>query len=635
MKMKRFMFMLLAVLLVVTIVPAAAFAADSASGNVEIRLKTNSATVTINGKQSTVQAPFEKAGTTMVPLSVITKAFGAKLKLQDNKIITLTYNNKTVVVTIGSKTVRVNGKDQTVAVAPVVIKGTTMVPVRVIVETFGAKIGKDKKTGEIVITGTIAQSGTSNSGGGSTNLDPDYGKTKFGDSYYGWTMNYPPGLVLVQQSDDGTYAEWGSTTSKSSVIVSTEHSSDVLTANEIRDKITVDWMYSDEVVVDKRTITVNGQSFEKMVTRSSKQGMLFEYRAIQKGETLYFVMVGVVGTEKTALDPYQSLLDSFTPSFNKADNAIKDITKVKDGLMSIHNKEFGLSLKLPAGWYGVKDSSNPLYVSEDGLFSFRISSLQAGDTVEKWLGRMQQQLHDDFLPSYIKNEKVSSITLKDGSAQVLAYDYSYDMKTWVTVNEVYLVVGNYRYSLHFTYDTKLGAQGDALFKSTMASVDIDTAYIEKNYGQIEDEYDNIDGVQAPLTKTSSKYGYSIDLPAHWLGVDTDFNQEEVSYIGDYGSMYIQAIEDTDAGNVFRAVQQGLQKEGLTATNISSINVGNSTVSKFTVNETTDAGVPITEVLYFVQSKGNTLMFVFAINDANATTTALNGFDTIVKSIKFL
>ncbi|ACT04329.1 copper amine oxidase N-terminal domain-containing protein [Paenibacillus sp. JDR-2] len=633
MKMKRFMFMLLAVLLVVTIVPAAAFAADSASGNVEIRLKTNSSTVTINGKQSSVVAPFEKAGTTMVPLSIITKAFGAKLKLQDNKIITLTYNNKTVVVTIGSKTVKVNGKDQTVAVAPVVIKGTTMVPVRVIVEAFGAKIGKDKKTNEIVITGTLAQSGNSNSGGGSTNLDPDYGKTKFGDSYYGWTMNYPPGLVLIQQSDDGTYAEWGSTTSKSSVIVSTEHSSDVLTTNEIRDKITVDWMYSDEVVVDKRSITVNGQSFEKMVTRSSKQGMLFEYRAIQKGETLYFVMVGVVGTEKTALDPYQSLLDSFTPSFNKADNAIKDITKVKDGLMSINNKEFGLSLKLPAGWYGVKDSSTPLYVSEDGYFSFAISSLQTGDTVDQWLSRMQQQLHNDFLPNYIKNEKVSSITMKDGNAQVLTYDYSYDLKTWVTVNEVYLVAGNYRYSVHFTYDTNLGAKGDALFKSTMATVDIDTAYVEKNYGQIEDEYDNIDRTQV-VTKTSSKYGYSIDLPSYWLGVDTDFNQETVTYLGDYGSMNIQAYEDTDAGVANRAVQQGLQQQGITVSNSSSIYVGNLSVGKFTVHEVTESGLPITEVLYFVQSKGNTLLFVFAINDSNATTSALNGFDKIVQSIKF-
>ncbi|SFF25430.1 Copper amine oxidase N-terminal domain-containing protein [Paenibacillus catalpae] len=632
MKMNRFMLMLFAVLMVVSIVPEAAFAADSTSTAVEVRLKTGSTAVKINGKQSTVQAPFEKSGTTMVPLSIITKAFGAKLKLQDNKIITLNYNDKTVVVTIGSKAVKVNGKAQTVAVAPVVIKGTTMVPVRVIVETFGAKIGKDKKTNEIVITGTLAQSGSSNSGGGLPNLDPDYGKTKFGDSYLGWTMNYPPGLALVQQSDDGTFAMWGSTTSESTVIVSTEHVSDVLTSNEIRDKITVNWLGDDEVVMDKRAITVNGQSFEKLVTRTTKRGMMFEYRAAQKGEELYYVMVGVVGTDKSALDPYQSLLDSFVTSFNKADSTVKDITKVKDGLMSINNKEFGLSLKLPAGWYGVKDSTTPLYVSEDGYFSFAISSLQSGDTVDRWLARMQQQLHDDFLPNYIKNEKVSSITLKDGNAQVLTYDYSYDMKDWVTVNEVYLIVGNYRYSVHFTYDSKLGAQGDALFKSTMATVDIDSAYIEKNYGQIEDQYDNIDRTQVN-TKTSSKYGYSIDLPSHWLGIDTDFNQETVSYADDYSSMIIQAYEDVDAATANRAVQQGLQEEGITVSNSSSLFVGNSTVGKFTIHDVTDSGVPITQVLYFVQSKGNTLLLVFTINDANATTSALNGFDTIVKSIK--
>ncbi|CAM3351701.1 copper amine oxidase N-terminal domain-containing protein [Paenibacillus lupini] len=632
-RMKRFVFMLLAVFLVATIVPAAAYAADSTSGAVEVRLKAGSTNVAINGKQSSVlTAPFEKSGTTMVPLSVITKAFGAKLKLQDNKIITLTYNDKTVVVTIGSKTVKVNGKNQTVAVAPVIIKGTTMVPVRVIVEAFGAKIGRDKKTNEIVITGALAQSGSSNSGGGSTNLDPDYGKTKFGDSYLGWTMNYPPGLLLVAQSDDGTYAEWGSTTSESSVIVSTEHATDVLTSTEIRDKISVDWLPSDEVVIDKRTITVNGQSFEKMVTRSSEQGMLFEYRATQKGETLYFVMVGVVGKEKTSLDPYQSLLDSFVPSFDKSDSTIKDITKVKDGLMSINNEEFGLSLKLPAGWYGVKNSPNPMYVSENGFFSFGISSLQAQDTAEQWLARVQKQLHEDFLPNYIKNEKTSSIVMKDGNALVLTYEFSYDQKTWYTANEVFLVVGNYRYALEFNYDSKLGTQGDTLFKSTLATVDIDTAYIDKNYGQIEDDTDNIDRTKVN-TKRSTKYGYSIDLPAHWLGVNTDFEQDAVAYISDYGQLIIQTIEDADVASVSNAVQQGLREDGLSVTRGNVFSVGNTSVSSFSVQEDID-GIPTTEIFYLVEHNGNTLAFIFTINNANATTTALNGFDTIVKSIKF-
>ncbi|NIK70977.1 copper amine oxidase N-terminal domain-containing protein [Paenibacillus sp. BK720] len=634
MKMKRIMFMLLAVLLVVTIVPAAAFAADSASGNVEIRLKTNSSTVAINGKQSTVQAPFEKAGTTMVPLSIITKAFGAKLKLQDNKIITLTYNNKTVVVTIGSKTVKVNGKDQTVAVAPVVIKGTTMVPVRVIVEAFGAKIGKDKKTGEIVITGTIAQSGNgnSNSGGGSTNLDPDYGKTKFGDSYYGWTMNYPPGLKLLNQNDDGSFVIWGSTTSDTSVIISTEKVSDVLTKSEIQDKIVSGWLGDDEVVIDKRTITVNGLNFEKVVTRTTERGLLFEYRALQKGDTLYYVMGGVAGTDKTALDPYQSLLDSFIPSFDSNDKTIKDITKVSNGLMSINNKEYGLSLKLPAGWYMDKDSSNPTYVSEDGYFSFSISSVKEQDNPQQWLARRQQLLHDDFLPNYIKNEKTSSLTLKDGNALVLTYEFTYDQKLWYTANEVLLIAGKYRYAIDFNYDSKTGSQGEALFKSTMATVDIDTAYVEKNYGQMEDEFD-LDRSEVTV-KTSTKYGYSVALPAYWFGVNTDFNKDSVAYVDSFGHMILQNIEDMSASSTAQSVQQSLQKEGVTVSGSTSFQIGSANVIKFSVQDVTEDDIPITDVFYFVENKGNTIMFLFGINNANATTSALNRFDTIVKSIKF-
>ena len=38
---------------------------------------------------------------------------------------------------------------------------------------------------------------------GGSSLDADSGKTKIGDSHFGWSMKYPAGLVKRQQSDDG------------------------------------------------------------------------------------------------------------------------------------------------------------------------------------------------------------------------------------------------------------------------------------------------------------------------------------------------------------------------------------------------------------------------------------------------
>lgn len=626
-KVKRSLFMLLAVLLIVTMVPSAIFAADSTSSPVEVRLKVGSSTVQINGTPMKVQAPYETNGTTMVPLSVITKAFGATLKLQDNKVITLTYNDKKVVVTIGSKTVKVNNTSKTVAVAPVILKNTTMVPVRVIVEAFGANIGKDTATKETVITGVRA-----NSTGGDSSIDSDYGKTLVGDSYMNWSMNYPPGLVQNQQSDSGDYVNWSDAKTGATVIVSTESVEDELTTEEKRDML-YDWLDSDEIVLDKRTITVEGLSFEKIVTRAKEQEMVYEYRGIQQGELFYVVMGGVAGTVKSNLDAYQALLNSFKPSFDKSNKALKDITKVIDGQLTFHDEDYGLKVKLPVDWYQNPNSTIPEFYSEDGLFSMRISSLLDEDTVEEWLQRRQAIVREDFVPAYIRNEKTSSITLKNGEAQVLQFEYTYDQKTWTAAYEVFLIVGEYRYSLDLYYDMKPGIDGENFFRKTMASVELDTQYIEDNFGLVEDEYAVADRTKKVAEK-SKDYSYSLELPASWYAYRDDFEYDYIEYDMDTGYMAIEVLEDTDMNTAIANIKESYEDEGYSLISDSSVTIGGKTGSKYIAKFKDNYDTPQTEYNYFVEHNGNTLVFLFSISDANATPSTLTRIADVIASIKF-
>jgi hypothetical protein len=57
----------------------------------------------------------------------------------------------TVVLTIGSKIMKVKGKEKTIPVAPQIINGTTMLPLRAIAEAFGLNIGWDEKTKTVTI----------------------------------------------------------------------------------------------------------------------------------------------------------------------------------------------------------------------------------------------------------------------------------------------------------------------------------------------------------------------------------------------------------------------------------------------------------------------------------------------------
>ncbi|GGG84809.1 copper amine oxidase N-terminal domain-containing protein [Paenibacillus radicis (ex Gao et al. 2016)] len=626
-KMKRSFLMLLAVLVVVGLLPGAVFAANE-SATVEVRFKIGSSTVNINGESLKVQAPYEANGTTMVPLSVITKAFGASLQLQDNKIITLTYNDKKVVVTIGSKTVKVNNVSKTVTVAPVIVKNTTMVPVRVIVEAFGATIGKDSATKEIVIKGNRA-----NSAGGGSSIDTDYGKTKVGDSYLGWSMNYPPGLALANQSDDGAIVFWADAKS-SHVVVATIKNVGELTSEEVRKEIQA-WFDSDEVTLDKRTLTVGGYNVEKIVTRTKEREQLFEYRGILKGEDLYLVIVGTAGKEKAVLDSYQTLLNSFKPSFDKSDKQLKDITKVVNGLIEFHDKDYGLKVKLPSGWYRDTESTNPSFFSKDSLFELEITSLTEGDTAEKWLQRRQAILKEDFQPDYLRNEKLSEITLKNGKALVLSNEFTYDQKTWHRSNEVFLIVGNYRYALDFNYDVKLGSEGESLFQKTMASVELDTAFVEREFGLIEDENDTAIRTKK-LTKKSNTYKYSIELPAFWNGGATDFESDEFLYYDRFGSFAGYIYEDDTVLNVSNSILKDIRGDKRnTISSSSSTTIGGKSAEKIVVKYVDSNNLPSTDYVYFVEHNGNVLLLVYSITDANATTTALGRLDAVIQSIKFL
>jgi uncharacterized Zn-binding protein involved in type VI secretion len=635
--MKRFLTMLLPVLLVLAMLPMAVFAAD-ADSKVEVRLKAGSTTVKINGKASTVEAPFVSSGTTMVPLKVITNAFGAGLKLENGNVITLTYNDRKVVLTFGSKTVKINGAAKTVAIAPVVVKGSTMVPLRVIVEAFGAKISNDAATKETVINGVRAQS----SGTGGTSIDSDYGKTKVGDSYYGWTLNYPAGLVQVAQSDSGDYISWADTADASKVAAQVNVFTELVGDDELTVEEQRDLLYSyydgDEITVDKRTITVGGQQFEKIVSYTKQSKMYYEYRGVQKADKYFIILVGVKGSDKSVLASYDVLLNSFTPSFNVSDKAVKNITKVQDGMITFKDADSGFSVKLPAGWYDASDGSTPSFANKTDSFLFSFGSLLAGDTLDSWAVRHEKNLREEFVSSNIRNVTTAPVTLKNGKALSLSYDISYGEDYWITYNEIAYISGDYRYSLVYLHPASNNAKSKETLKQVIASVTIDTAYIEKNFGVVDDQLDLIDRSKK-ITKRSATYGYSIEMPAFWTGEQNNFNEDGVYYTFNAGEFEAYESADTAAKIASQAAQlaSGPQaiSEGVTIKENTTVTINGKMARKVVLHAAKPKGMlPYSEILYLFDTADGSMVFYFSLDDVNATESNLKLINDVAQSIRF-
>lgn len=172
----------------------------SASERVEITFCVGESTLSINGEEVTVEKPYVVGeGVTLVPLRVITEAFGAKVEwVADTKTIMMFGENKSIVLQINNPQAWVDGEESTLLSAPELTKnGFTMVPLRFISETFGATVEYDEATKKITVikekeTEAVSAWSVKDSGG----------KSIFYSEKYGFEIAVTSGSEFIEKSDN-------------------------------------------------------------------------------------------------------------------------------------------------------------------------------------------------------------------------------------------------------------------------------------------------------------------------------------------------------------------------------------------------------------------------------------------------
>ena len=125
---------------------------------VEISFCVGDATLMINGSEVTVEKPYVVGeGVTLVPIRVITEAFGAKVDwIEETETVKLEYPDVNITIQIGNPVAEVNGKAEKLLAAPELTEsGYTMIPLRFISENFGAVVSYDEKTERITVVNDV------------------------------------------------------------------------------------------------------------------------------------------------------------------------------------------------------------------------------------------------------------------------------------------------------------------------------------------------------------------------------------------------------------------------------------------------------------------------------------------------
>ncbi|WP_123042179.1 stalk domain-containing protein [Cohnella candidum] len=523
------------------------------AATLDIKLKIGSKQMTVNGTASTITAPYLTGKTPMVPLAVITKALGAKLALKGAKTMTLTYLKHTVVATIDSKSATFDGKKITLPAAPVSKNNVTMVPTQVI-EGLGAKVVYASSTKEIRITVAAAPAG-SNPGAGSV-IDSDAGKSKIGDSYYSWSMNYPTGLVQDYQSDNGDTLIFRDIKKEYYLGIFVTAAKDPMSPEDKRTEL-YKHLEGDETVVDKQSLPGPVWPYEKITTKM-KDGFYYEFRGLQYNGYFYAVIYGKKASSIAELRKETGILDSFKPIFDSTDKSLKNLAKVIGQTKTLTNKEYGFSVSLPKEWSMDADSTTPYATTEDedAYLWMDVTSLVAGDTVDAWVDRRNAKFEQTFITEYRKPTEKSDVVWNGIPAKMLKMSYSFDTQTWWEEYEIFAIQGNYRYYTEFAYPVNKKDANFPLLQSILNTMKVDFKVIENNFGNIPDENDIRDLTQTSV-KTSTKYKYSVTVPKNWLLLNADMEQQVTGFRFSGGSFAVFAYDVPDPQSTMEAARQSI------------------------------------------------------------------------------
>lgn len=615
---------LLMVLLVfaITLSCCLAFANDS---KVEINFCVGDDTLLINGTSVQVEKPYVVGeGVTLVPLRVITEAFGSTVTWEEStQTINISYPDVDIVLQIGNPIAEVNGKPETLLAAPELPVDTTMVPLRFISETFGAVVSYDETTERITVikdnqNGTEIVVGTINN-------------AFVGDSYYNWSIKNPVDMNMEERVFDGTYTCFSYDDENwidiSIAVLGEDYDFD-------RDFVEFKNSFQEYTLIKAEKITTNPKA-KVMLFQAKDKTEFLNIKIIITDKYAYLVYGVSAIAEKEYKEKITELVSSFELSFNKD---AYDLSEIESGYRKFKSDSMKLSFLIPQDYY--------LNSSEDyeNEFTFRKMANNDDSSITMVVYSKSDILKSakdlaemDFEHNFNNiNESISkfSESIYENTYDTLSvYEYtseinSKDIKEYK--RDVFFELGNYIYNIALTFESP----NETLMDYIINSVKIE----ELDFNEVGTLLRNM--IEDGETYTAKAGKCTITLPDKYL--------EQVNNGGNYGYINSHAgtvvlLQVTEVPNIthgeltastkqIEADQRALSNiEVITSTK--DITLNGKKFTHFVIHQTMDTGNYYT---HFYATTKNGKVYNFIISHPELTYSEFNRNETeaIVSSLTF-
>lgn len=424
----------------------------STEEKITIAFKLGESVLKINGTDVPVTTPFEENGTTLVPVRVITEAFGAKVDwIESEQGVVLTYNDVVIKIWINKTEAYVNDAKSELLLAPQLVNSTTMVPLRFITENFGADVSYEDATGAILVEKVIT-SGDAVADYSAIFKNSD--KPYIGDSYFGWRINRDENLKISYRNFDGSSMNFNSSGDNGFSLIILERSDEDDRGKDFAFNTLKDYATGRTIVRQNENKDIFGNDYLEIEAKAEE--FKYFYKAVV-GEKYVYVIIAVA--EKDAADELFMTVRTFT-SYDGNFDEIADLSEVDHGKRVYENKDMRFSLELPAEWQETsdKDIENEIYFSNSSIKKdeyskvfIGIQSLDNIKSIEDWANTDYNLNVSAFNPDYATFTEVSEYTI----AGLPAIHYTYEANLVnediiQKVNDIFFVNGDYAYNVSFT-----------------------------------------------------------------------------------------------------------------------------------------------------------------------------------------
>lgn len=370
-----------------------------------------------------------------------------------------------------------------------------------------------------------------------SHLDADRGKTKIGDSHFGWSMKYPAGLVKGHQSDDGDFVGFADAKGEFSLSIRVDNNqsdelSPIALLNRLASMDEDDYEYSGEnsIILERQYVKREGSPYAKIVGRSGDDGYIQTRGYLHQGR-LYTVQLFVTKEHYNnhfKQNSYNDLLDSFKLSFNGKDESLKDIS-VYSGGNTTYTNEYGLSFDLPSDWEQGGYTGNSSFFNDDfsQMLQIDVTSASSGDTLKAWVDRERKQFEALYTPKYRSMEQPEELTLAGVPALKVAYAKSLGSK-WSAGYSFFFIKDKYKYEVDVNYPQEEdGASLKELLKLLTSTLKVEKDSMDQELGFIQD-LDELVDPNRTVTYKNEKFKYSLQIPETWSSSKSYDNKDQVN-----------------------------------------------------------------------------------------------------------